>query len=201
MQKRTWPIAAIIGVTCLVAACKKDTKPAAPQGNVQHAITDTFYWRAKLDTTWVYHGDNNKSECNGSTGVCSSFQYDATFKLIDSANPNPHDSIIRTWVGKTFHTSNDTASKAYLFTFSYPDHDGRTISTEYAANQGSSLTITSITPNGHSTLTTPDSPALYYNLYKVKGTFNANLSHIVDTSVLHLTQGDFQISVMESTRQ
>lgn len=201
MQKRTWAIAAIIGVICLVAACKKDTKPAAPQGNVQHAITDTFYWRAKLDTTWVYHGDNNKSECNGSTGLCSSFLYDATFKLIDSANPYPHDSIIRTWVGKTFHTSNDSASKAYLFTFSYPDSLNRTVSTEYTSNYGSSLTITSITANGHSTLTTPDSPALYYNLYKVKGTFNVNLSRFQDTNIVHLTQGDFQISVMESTHQ
>lgn len=201
MQKRIWAGAAIIAVMGLVAACKKDTKTTAPLGNVQHPITDTFYWRAKLDTTWVYHGDNNKSECNGSTGLCSSFLYDATFKLIDSANPNPHDSIIRTWVGKTFYSSRDTMSKAYLFTFSYPDHDGRTVSTEYTSNYGASLTITSVTANGHSSLTTPDSPALYYNLYKVKGIFNANLSHSQDTSFIKLTQGDFQISVMESTRQ
>jgi hypothetical protein len=200
MQKKTLAICMIIAALGLVAACKKNSSPA-PAGNVQHAITDTFYWRAKLDTTWVYHGDNNKSECNASSiGVCSSFLYDATFTLNDSANPHPHDSIIKSWLGKTFVTRGDTVSHAYTFTFAYPDSLSRTVSSENTYNAGSTLTITSIVANGVSSLTVPDSPGHTYNLYKIKGVFNVNLSRYNDTNVVHLTQGDFSTSVMESTK-
>ncbi|MCW3126341.1 MAG: hypothetical protein JWO03_1999 [Bacteroidetes bacterium] len=198
MQKKTLVIVTVIAVLGLFAACKKNSSPAPAPGNVPHALTDNFYWRAKLDTQWTYLGDPNKTECVSATGVCASFFKSATFTLNDSANPYPHDSIIMSWLGKTFVTSHDSISHPYTFSFKYPDTLSRMMSSDFTSNFGSSLTIVSITSNGHSTLTTPDSPALYYNMYKIKGTFNANLSLYRDTNIVHLTQGDFSISVMEN---
>ena len=200
MQKRTAAIIIIIIATvALVAACKKSPPKPATNWNVPHALTDTFYYRALIDTTWKYHGDANKDECNGSSGVCSSFLYDATFSLSDSANPYPHDSIILSWVGKTFVTRLDTVPHPYLFKISYPDSLWREVSTENAPNFGSTLTITSIVHNGLSTLT-PDSPGHSYQLYKIKGTFTANAARYQDTVIHKLTQGVFSMNVMESTR-
>jgi hypothetical protein len=197
MQKKTFALGIIILAIALITACKKTTT-ASKSGNVQHALTDTFYYRALFDTTWVYHGDANRDECQSGNSVCSSFLYDATFTLSDSANPHPHDSIIRGWVGKTFLTTS-AAHHPYAFSFVTPDSSGRLRSTDYTNNASSSLMVTSVEPNGVSTYTL-DSAGAGYKCYKVKGTFYANVARSNDSIVTHITQGVFSINVMESTQ-
>ena len=200
MQKKTLAISLIIAAIALIVACKKNSTKTVTGGNVAHALTDSFYYRAKVDTTWFYHGDSSKDECIPSSGgVCSSFLYDATFTLSDSANPHPHDSIIRSWVGKTFAAKTNSGSKAYAFSFTKQDTLYRQISTDNVNDGGSFLTINSVTPNGV-TAYNLDSAHHGYKCYKIKGTFNANVSLFNDTLITRLSQGDFSINVVESTR-
>ena len=197
MHKKTLAVCLIITAFVLIGACKKNSPKVPTNPNVPHALTDSFYYRALYDTTWVYHGDNNKGECNSANGVCSSFLYDATFTLNDSAYPHPHDSIIRSWIGQTFIVNSDSGSHAHTFSFSYHDTLNHPVSTEFAFNRGSNLTISSVLPNGVSKYTF-DTAGMSLKFYKVQGTFNANVGRYLDTSIIHIKSGVFSINLMES---
>jgi hypothetical protein len=198
MQRKTLAICLIVVTIVLIGACKKNGPNVPTNPNVPHALSDSFYYRALFDTTWRYYGDANKGECHSNNGLCASFLYGGTFTLNDSANPHPHDSIIRSWVGKTFITPQDTASShQYTFSFSYQDSMGHKVGTEFPVNSGASMTINSVVSDGVSILTL-DTAGHGYKLYKLKGTFNANMSHYQDTTMYKVTQGVFSINVMES---
>jgi hypothetical protein len=206
MQKKTLALAAAaLFIIALTISCKKSS-PKAPTGNVPHALSDTFYVRALLDTTWVYQGDENRDECQTNGSVCSEFliygpggSFDgAQFTLTDSAHPAPQDTTILSWAGKTFAAKTDpTSSHAYTFSFTYPDSVGRTMSSDYIVNNaGAKLTITSVVYNGVSQYTfdsiTP------YKSYIIQGTISCKLTHLNDTVIHTISQGVYSINVIEA---
>jgi hypothetical protein len=207
MQNKTLSLIAISVVFVMIASsCKKSSSPPAPTGNVAHALSNTYYLRGILDTTWIYQGNDNKEECQTNGSVCSDFLVygpgasilGVKFQLTDSAHPAPKDTTILSWVGKTFTASTDTLhSRAFSFSLDYPDSNGHMLSTNYVPfNAGSTLTITSVTANGVSQYyldsITP------YKAFLIKGTITAKMSHYGDTIAHNLTQGVFAINVIEA---
>lgn len=206
MYKKTLTLL-ILSVTVLFAAtsCKKtSSKPVNP--NSAHALSNAYYVRGLLDTTWVYQGDDNKEECQTTGAVCADFLtfgpggsiLGVKIQLTDTAHPNPKDTTILSWVGKTFSARTDTtAQHAYTFSFEYPDTLGRQMSTDYVAyNAGTTLTINSVTANGVSQYyldsVTP------YKAFLVKGTITAKVTHFRDSVIHNFTQGVFAINVIEA---
>ena len=189
----------------LAAGCKKSSGPVG-NGNAAHALSNPYYIRALLDTTWVYQGNDNKSECESNGAVCASFLaygpnsslLNVKLSLSDSAHYSPKDSVIRSWKGKTFFTRNDiTASHAYTFSFEYPDTLGRNMSTEYVINNtGAKLTIDSVVYDGVSHYyfdsITP------YKSYRLKGTLSCKLTHLGDSVIHNISQGVYSINVIEA---
>ena len=209
MQKKILALSIVfVTVVFITISCKK----AAPvvNGNRPHALSNVFYFRGLIDTTWVYQADDYRQECQTAGSVCADFLtygpgnslLPVKFNLIDSANPNPKDTTILTWRGKTFVTASDTAaSHAYLFTFDYPDIAGRMMSSGYVANNtGAKLTVDSVVYDGLSqyytnTNTTLPTP---YKSYRIKGTLSCKVTHFGD-SVLHtVQQGVYSINVIEA---
>lgn len=209
MQKKILALSiAFIAVLFIATSCKKATPTA--NGNQPHALTDEFYFRGLLDTTWVYQYDDNREECQTSGSVCADFlvygpggsTLPVKFNLIDSANPNPQDTTMLTWVGKTFVTASDTAAThAYLFTFDYPDASGRNMSSGYVINNtGATLVVDSVVYDGLSQyyFNTSGGTSVPYTSYRIKGTLSCKLTHLGD-SVLHtIKQGLFSINVIEA---
>ncbi len=207
MQKKTLSIAVLsLCIIFWTVSCKKNSAKPVTNGNVAHALSDSFYIRALLDTTWIYTGNSNKDECESSGGVCSSFLIygqhgsllTAGFTLIDSAHPAPKDTTILSWVGKTFTTRSDTASlHAYTFVFSYPDTLGRTLSSDYVPNNtGATFTVNSVVYDGPSVQTLDSITP--YKMYKVMGTFNCKVAHLSDTIMHSVTRGMYAINVIEA---
>ena len=209
MQKKVLAVSIVFITVLLIGTSCKKNSPAV-NGNKPHALSNVFYFRGLIDTTWVYQYDDYREECQTSGTVCADFLtyspnnalVPVKFNLIDSANPNPKDTTIMTWLGKTFVTASDTvASHAYLFTFDYPDAIGRIMSSGYVANNtGATLTIDSVVYDGLSqyysnTNTTPPTP---YKSFRIKGTLSCNVTHFGD-SVLHtVKQGVYSINVIEA---
>jgi len=196
---------ASVSILAFSSACKKtSSKPVNP--NSAHALSNTYYVRGLLDTTWVYQGNDNKEECQTSGSVCADFlTYGANasfvavkFQLTDSAHPAPKDTTILSWIGKTFVAANDTTvSHAYTFSFEYPDSTGREMSTLYVPyNHSATLTVQSVTYNGLSQYyfdsITP------YKSYLIKGTVSGKITHLGDTVLHNLSQGVFAINVIEA---
>ena len=197
--------AVILSIVFVTSSCKKSSSPLVnPYG--PHSLTETFYVRGVLDTSWIYQSNNNKEECQSNGLVCASFLTfgpngslpAVKFSLIDSAHPAPKDSVIRSWVGKTFVTGTDTAaSHAYLFSFEYPDTLGREMSSNYVVNNtGARLTVDSVVYDGLSQYyfdsITP------YKSYRIKGTVSCKLTHFGDTIIHKFTQGVYSINVIEA---
>ena len=207
MHKKTLTLSAIfLAVLFIATSCKKASSPPAVNGNTAHTLSNAYYVRGLLDTTWVYQGNDNKEECQTTGAVCADFLtygphntlLGVKFQLTDSANPSPKAADILSWVGKTFSARTDTLSfHAYTFSFEYPDSLGRQLSTEYVAyNAGTSLTVNSVTYNGLSQYyldsVTP------YKSYLVKGTVTAKLAHYGDSVIHNFSQGVFAINVIEA---
>jgi len=206
MYKKTLALSLIfIAILFLAVSCKKSSSKSV-NPNSPHSLSNVYYVRALLDTTWVYQGNDNKEECQTSGSVCADFLtygpggsfVPVKFTLTDSANPNPQDTTMVRWVGKTFVTISDTAaSHAYLFTFEYPDTLGRQMSSDYIRNNtGASLTIDSVVYDGLSQYyldsITP------YKSYRIKGTLNCKVTHFGDSVVHKVTQGVYSINVIEA---
>jgi hypothetical protein len=206
MHKKTLVLSvALLMVIFVVSSCKKSST-AKVNPNGPHALSDPYYVRGILDTTWEYLGNTNKEECQTTGAVCADFLtygpgatlLGIKFQLTDSAHPAPKDTTILSWVGKTFVTSSDTAaSHAYTFSFDYPDSLGREMSTDYILNNtGARLTVQSVVANGVSQYyldsVTP------YKAFIITGTISAKLTHFGDTIVHHFTQGVYSINVIEA---
>ena len=207
MHKKTLALSVtFLAILFIVTSCKKNNSTAKVNPNSPHSLSNIYYIRGLLDTTWVYQGNDNRDECQTSGSVCSSFLiygptgnlYAAKFNLSDSAHSNPQDTTILSWVGKTFVTRTDTAaSHAYTFSFEYPDTLDREMSSDYILNNtGARLTIDSVVYDGLSQYyfdsITP------YKSYRIKGTLNCKLTHFGDTVVHKITQGVYSINVIEA---
>lgn len=208
MRNKTLALAAIFFIVlATITSCKKSSKAPVANSNTPHALSDPYYIRALLDTTWIYVGNDHGDECSSTGSLCSSFLifggnyliWTAQINLIDSAHPAPKDSVILGWAGKTFVTANDASvSHPYLFTFSYPDTVGHTLSSNYVINNtGAKMTINSVVYNGLSPDET-DSAGNPLKWYLVNGTLNCKVTHFGDTAVHNVTQGVFSINVVEA---
>ena len=209
MQKKILALYLVfIAVLFIATSCKK-ASPVA-NGNRPHSLSNVFYFRGLIDTTWVYQGDDYRQECQTAGTVCADFLtygpggslVPVKFNLIDSANPNPKDTTILSWKGKTFVASSDTAaSHAYMFTFDYPDTLGRIMSSGYVINNtGATLTVDSVVYDGLSqyytnTNTIPPTP---YKSYRVKGKLTCNVTHFGDSVIHTVKQGVYSINVIEA---
>jgi hypothetical protein len=207
MHKKKVALTIIVLSALLIAtSCKKNNTPKA-NGNTAHALSNQFYIRGLLDTTWVYLYNDNRDECQTTGSVCTSFLTfgpnssvpAAKFDLTDSAHAAPKDSTILSWAGKTFVTASDTgASHAYLFRFEYPDTLGREMSTDYIRNNsGATLKIDSVVYDGLAQYYM-DSAGNPLKSYRIKGTFNCKLTHFGDSTNHAFTQGVYSFNVIES---
>ena len=207
MHKKTLVLFILfLSAILITTSCKKSNGPKA-NGNTAHALSNQFYIRGLLDTTWIYQENDNRNECLTSGSVCSSFLTFATnsslpavkFDLTDSANPRPKDSTILSWVGKTFVTASDTSySHAYLFSFEYPDTIGREMSSNYVINNtGAQLKIDSVVYDGLSQQYL-DSAGNPLKSYRIKGSLNCKLTHFGDSVVHNFSQGVYSINVIEA---
>jgi hypothetical protein len=209
MQKKILALSIVFITVLLIATSCKKASPAT-NWNKPHALTDEFYFRGLLDTTWVYQYDDYREECQTAGSVCADFLTfgpgnslnPVKFTLIDSANPNPQDTTMLRWVGQTFVTASDTlASHAYLFTFDYPDTMGRMMSSGYVINNsGAKLTVDSVVYDGLSQyyFNTSTGTPVPYKSYRIKGTLSCKLTHLGDTIVHKVTQGLYSINVIEA---
>jgi hypothetical protein len=209
MRKKVLALGIVFITILFIAISCKKAAPVA-NGNKPHALSNVFYFSGLIDTTWVYQGNDYREECQTSGSVCADFLtyspasalIPVKFNLIDSANPNPQDTTMLTWVGKTFVAASDsTASHAYLFTFDYPDASGRIMSSvDVPYNIGAKLTVDSVVYDGLSQYyfnTSTGSPVPYTS-YRIKGTLTCKVTHFGD-SVLHtVKQGLFSINVIEA---
>lgn len=207
MQKTLWVFLTALTLGLGVASCKKDNPATPPLGNNPHPLTNTYYFRAKIDTTWTYIATDEKIEDTLGTSTRGIvFQaYDptrATLVFIDSAYPRPQDTTIQSWVGQYFSFYNyaDTA-RPLMIKFQYQDSLGRRYSTEYTDNRASSFTIDSVIADGNSALLS-DTAGVPYKLFKIKGSISCNLARFQDSSsVIHTYQGLYSVRVMEGRRQ
>ena len=207
MYKKTIALCIVFLSILLVATSCKKNSTAKANPNSPHALNNTFYVRGLLDTTWDYQGNNNADECQTAGSVCTDFlTYGPNgslpavkITLTDSAHPNPQDSVILGWVGKTFVTPSDTAaSHAYLFSFEYPDTLGKEMSSDDIINNtGARLTISSVVANGVSQQGNNDSAGNPLKMYIVTGTLNCKLTHFGDTIQHNFTQGVYSVNVLE----
>jgi hypothetical protein len=190
-----------------ITSCKKNA-PKTVNANSPHALSDEYYVRGLLDTTWKYNGNGSADECQTTGSVCSDFLvYGPNYSLLtvkitltDSAHPNPQDTTMLKWVGKTFVTASDvSASHAYLFSFEYPDTAGREMSSDYVANNtGATLTIDSVVYNGLSQQGYTDSAGNALKAYRIKGTLSCKLTHFGDSVIHNFSQGVYSINVLEA---
>ena len=207
MYRKTLALSVLfLAILFIATSCKKSSSTPVANGNSPKPLSNAFYFRGLLDTTWQYQGNDNGDECQTTGSVCSSFLifynnniYAAKFDLTDSANPRPKDSVIRSWVGKTFVTAGDnTASHAYLFRFEYPDAIGRAMSTDYVINNtGAKLTVDSVVYDGLSKYYA-DSLGSPFKSYRVKGSINCKITHFGDSVIHNVTQGVYSVNVIEA---
>jgi hypothetical protein len=207
MQKKTIAFSLILlSIIFITSSCKKSSSSPVINPNGPHPLSEVYYVRALIDTSWVYQSNNNREECQSNGLVCGTFltfgpnsSLNAVkFTLVDSAHPAPKDSVIRSWVGKTFAARTDTASShAYTFSFEYPDAQGREMSSDYVVNNtGARLTIDSVVYDGLSQYyfdsITP------YKSFRIKGTLNCKITHFGDSVTHNVSQGVYSINVIEA---
>jgi hypothetical protein len=207
MFKKPFALSVIfLMIVLTMVSCKKSTKSPVANGNAPHALSDSYYIRALLDTTWIYVGSAQADECQTNGSVCSSFLiyganyalWTAKINLTDSANPLPQDSVMLKWAGKTFVAATDTTvSHAYTFSFEYPDSVGRALSSNYIINNtGAKLTVESVVYNGLSQDYT-DSLGHPLHTFLVKGAFSCRVTHFGDSTIHSVTQGAYCINMVE----
>lgn len=208
MRNSTLALFAILFITISgIISCKKSTKAPTANSNTPHSLSNKYYIRALLDTTWIYAGNDNADECQYSGSLCSSFlifgnnyqTWAEQINLTDSAHSGPRDSVILGWAGKTFVTAGDNSvPHPYLFSFYCPDSVGHALSSNYVVvNTGAMMQINSVVYNGLSPDET-DSAGNPLKFFKINGTFNCKVTHFGDTTTHTLTQGVFCINVVES---
>jgi hypothetical protein len=205
MYKKTFTLSALfIALIFIAESCKKTGAPPV-KPNSPHALSDIYYFRSLLDTTWVYQGNSNRQECQTSGSVCADFlTYGfngslaaVKFTLTDSAHANPSDTTLLSWVGRSFVTASDTATThAYIFNFEYPDSTGRKLSSDYIFNNtGARLTIDSVVYDGLSKYYL-DTAGYPFKSYRIKGTLSCKVAYFGDTTKHTIAQGVYSINVI-----
>ena len=199
---------AVVAVVLLIAiaSCKKDSPAPVKTGNYQHDLSNKYYVRGLLDSTWAYLGTDDTTECQTTGKVCALFYgssyalHDMEFYMMDSANKSPQDSVIRGWAHQSFSffRTGDTL-RPYSVSFSYLDSFGRKLSTEYTDNTTSAFHIDTIVSDGQS-ITLLDSASHPYKIYRVQGSMNCNVAHYNDTTHVKVSQGVYSIRIMEGKR-
>ena len=190
-----------------IASCKKDSPIVLIKtGNYQHDLSNKYYLRGLLDTTWAYFGTDDTTECQTTGKVCAQFSgtpaalHNMEFYLMDSAFKSPQDSVIRDWAHQSFSffRTGDTL-RPYSVSFSYLDSFGHKLSTEYTDNTTSAFHIDTIMRDGQS-VSFLDSAHHPYKLYRVQGSMNCNVAHYNDTTHVKVSQGVYSIRIMEGKR-